>query len=69
MKVGDAQNDQACWERPEDRNTPRSVINRNNPGTEFAVALAAASMVFRRSYSASRIPMIKLSFALIKLSI
>uniref|UniRef100_A0A7C9A5Q8 Endoglucanase n=1 Tax=Opuntia streptacantha TaxID=393608 RepID=A0A7C9A5Q8_OPUST len=55
VQVGDAVKDHACWERPEDMDTPRSVfkIDKNSPGTEVAAetaaALAAASMVFRRS--------------------
>ncbi|KAL6494167.1 hypothetical protein OROGR_032078 [Orobanche gracilis] len=55
VQVGDAGKDHACWERPEDMDTPRSVfkIDRNTPGTEVAAetaaALAAASLVFRRS--------------------
>ncbi|KMT06018.1 hypothetical protein BVRB_7g163480 [Beta vulgaris subsp. vulgaris] len=55
VQVGDAKKDHACWERPEDMDTPRSVfkVDRNNPGSEVAAetaaALAAASMVFRRS--------------------
>ncbi|KAF7804877.1 endoglucanase 17 [Senna tora] len=61
--VGDANSDHACWERPEDMDTPRSVykIDKNNPGSEVAAetaaALAAASLVFefadkyRGSYS------------------
>ncbi|GAB4829939.1 hypothetical protein Ancab_019585 [Ancistrocladus abbreviatus] len=60
VQVGDATKDHACWERPEDMDTPRSVfkIDKSNPGTEVAAetaaALAAASLVFRkidRSYS------------------
>lgn len=55
FQVGDATKDHACWERPEDMDTPRSVfkIDKNAPGTEVAAetaaALAAASLVFRRS--------------------
>ncbi|KAI5680479.1 hypothetical protein M9H77_01706 [Catharanthus roseus] len=55
VQVGDANKDHACWERPEDMDTPRSVfkIDKNTPGTEVAAetaaALAAASLVFRRS--------------------
>ncbi|KAJ8623254.1 hypothetical protein MRB53_031783 [Persea americana] len=55
VQVGDANKDHACWERPEDMDTPRSVfkIDKNNPGSdvaaETAAALAAASLVFRRS--------------------
>lgn len=55
VQVGDANKDHKCWERPEDMDTPRSVykIDRSNPGSdvagETAAALAAASLVFRRS--------------------
>ncbi|XP_075491684.1 endoglucanase 17-like [Primulina tabacum] len=55
VQVGDAGKDHACWERPEDMDTPRSVfkIDKNTPGTEVAAetaaALAAASLVFRKS--------------------
>ncbi|MED6145278.1 hypothetical protein PIB30_023518 [Stylosanthes scabra] len=54
VQVGDAKKDHACWERPEDMDTPRSVfkIDANNPGSEVAAetaaAFAAASLVFRR---------------------
>ncbi|KAJ8899089.1 hypothetical protein K2173_010242 [Erythroxylum novogranatense] len=54
VQVGDANKDHACWERPEDMDTPRSVfkIDKNTPGSEVAAetaaALAAASLVFRR---------------------
>jgi len=53
--VGDATKDHACWEKPEDMDTPRSVfkIDKNNSGTEVAAetaaAFASASMVFRKS--------------------
>lgn len=52
--------DHACWERPEDMDTPRSVfkVDKKNPGSdiagEIAAALAAASIVFLKcdpSYS------------------
>ncbi|CAI0468348.1 unnamed protein product [Linum tenue] len=55
VQVGDAKKDHACWERPEDMDTPRSVykVDKNSPGSdvagETAAALAAASLVFRRS--------------------
>ncbi|KAL3626003.1 hypothetical protein CASFOL_029552 [Castilleja foliolosa] len=55
VQVGDAGKDHKCWERPEDMDTPRSVfkIDKNAPGTEVAAetaaALAAASLVFRKS--------------------
>lgn len=53
--MGDAKKDHSCWERPEDMDTPRSVfkIDANTPGSEVAAetaaALAAASLVFRRT--------------------
>ncbi|KAJ0778988.1 putative cellulase [Helianthus annuus] len=53
LQVGDGNKDHACWERPEDMDTPRTVteINTNSPGTEVAAesaaALAAASIVFK----------------------
>ncbi|XP_057963750.1 endoglucanase 17 [Malania oleifera] len=55
VQVGDANKDHSCWERPEDMDTPRTVlkIDRDSPGSdvaaETAAALAAASLVFRRS--------------------
>ena len=55
VQVGDANKDHSCWERPEDMDTPRSVfkIDPNTPGSdvagETAAALAAASLVFRRT--------------------
>ncbi|XP_016454485.1 endoglucanase 17-like [Nicotiana tabacum] len=55
VQVGEAGSDHACWERPEDMDTPRSVfkIDKNTPGTEVAAetaaALSAASLVFRKS--------------------
>ncbi|KAF0888088.1 hypothetical protein E2562_010797 [Oryza meyeriana var. granulata] len=55
VQVGDANRDHACWERPEDMDTPRTVykVDPSTPGTdvaaETAAALAAASLVFRKS--------------------
>ncbi|KAF3436477.1 hypothetical protein FNV43_RR23569 [Rhamnella rubrinervis] len=55
VQVGDANKDHSCWERPEDMDTPRTVIkiDKNTPGSdvaaETAAALASASLVFRRS--------------------
>ncbi|KAL8224821.1 hypothetical protein R6Q57_017378 [Mikania cordata] len=55
VQVGDANKDHACWERPEDMDTRRTVlkIDKNNPGSdvaaETAAALASASLVFRKS--------------------
>ncbi|KAK1295019.1 Endoglucanase 17 [Acorus calamus] len=55
VQVGDANKDHACWERPEDMDTPRTVykIDPSTPGSdvaaETAAALAAASLAFRRS--------------------
>ncbi|KAF8062818.1 hypothetical protein N665_1195s0005 [Sinapis alba] len=51
--VGDPKADHACWERPEDMDTPRTVysVSSSSPGSdvaaETAAALAASSMVFR----------------------
>ncbi|XP_010534895.1 PREDICTED: endoglucanase 3-like [Tarenaya hassleriana] len=53
--VGDPNADHRCWERPEDMDTPRSVysVSPSNPGSdvaaETAAALAASSMVFRKT--------------------
>lgn len=55
VQVGDAFRDHACWERPEDMDTPRTVykVDPSHPGSdvaaETAAALAAASIVFRSS--------------------
>ncbi|PUZ56978.1 hypothetical protein GQ55_5G391600 [Panicum hallii var. hallii] len=55
VQVGDATKDHACWERPEDMDTPRTVykVDPGTPGSdvaaETAAALAAASLVFRKS--------------------
>ncbi|XP_021757560.1 endoglucanase 20-like [Chenopodium quinoa] len=52
-QVGDGDADHACWERPEDMDTPRTLykITSSSPGTEAAAdasaALAAASIVFK----------------------
>lgn len=53
VQVGDPKQDHACWMRPENMKTARTVleINQNLPGTEIAAetaaALAASSIVFR----------------------
>ncbi|KAK3021309.1 hypothetical protein RJ639_046880 [Escallonia herrerae] len=53
VQVGDPVKDHQCWVRPENMNTPRTIleIDPSNPGTEIAAetaaALAAASIVFR----------------------
>ncbi|KAM3211479.1 hypothetical protein ACQJBY_064938 [Aegilops geniculata] len=55
VQVGEPGRDHACWERPEDMDTPRSVyrVDANKPGSdvagETAAALAASSIAFRRS--------------------
>ncbi|KAH9314038.1 hypothetical protein KI387_022665 [Taxus chinensis] len=55
VQVGDPNADHSCWERPEDMDTPRTVykITKDNPGSEVAAetaaALAAASIVFKKS--------------------
>ncbi|CAL5074452.1 unnamed protein product [Urochloa decumbens] len=54
-EVGDGDTDHYCWQRPEDMTTSRQAyrIDPDNPGSdlagETAAALAAASIVFRRS--------------------
>lgn len=52
-KVGDPEKDHQCWIRPENMNTPRSVlyIDPDKPGTEIAAetsaALASAAIALR----------------------
>ncbi|XP_030500655.2 endoglucanase 6 isoform X1 [Cannabis sativa] len=54
-EVGDGNSDHYCWQRPEDMTTDRRAykIDPSNPGSdlagETAAAMAAASIVFRRS--------------------
>uniref|UniRef100_A0A0D6R7H6 Endoglucanase n=1 Tax=Araucaria cunninghamii TaxID=56994 RepID=A0A0D6R7H6_ARACU len=54
-EVGDGNSDHYCWNSPEDMTTPRQAyrIDANHPGSdlagETAAAMAAASIVFRRS--------------------
>ncbi|XP_020266990.1 endoglucanase 11-like [Asparagus officinalis] len=54
-QVGDGSSDHYCWQRPEDMTTPRRAykIDAENPGSEVvaetAAALAAASILFRKS--------------------
>ncbi|KAK8537929.1 hypothetical protein V6N13_096274 [Hibiscus sabdariffa] len=54
-EVGDGNSDHYCWQRPEDMTTDRRAykIDPTNPGSdlagETAAAMAAASIVFRRS--------------------
>ncbi|GAU32614.1 hypothetical protein TSUD_71620 [Trifolium subterraneum] len=53
--VGDGNTDHKCWQRPEDMTTDRHAykVDPSNPGSdlagETAAAMAAASIVFRRS--------------------
>lgn len=53
--MGDGNSDHYCWQRPEDMTTSRYAyrIDESNPGSdlagETAAAMAAASIVFRRS--------------------
>ncbi|XP_077236359.1 glycosyl hydrolase 9A4 [Tasmannia lanceolata] len=61
VQVGDPVADHECWMRPENMQTPRTVlrIDENEPGTEIAAetaaAMAAASIVFRKvDYEHSR---------------
>ncbi|KDP30800.1 hypothetical protein JCGZ_13743 [Jatropha curcas] len=54
-EVGDGDTDHYCWQRPEDMTTSRHAykIDENNPGSdlagETAAAMAAASLVFRKT--------------------
>lgn len=54
-EVGDGNTDHYCWQRPEDMTTDRHAykIDPSNPGSdlagETAAAMAAASIIFRRS--------------------
>ncbi|KAM3243823.1 hypothetical protein ACQJBY_055636 [Aegilops geniculata] len=54
-QVGDGDTDHYCWQRPEDMTTSRQAykVDRDHPGSdvagETAAAMAAASMVFRKS--------------------
>lgn len=55
FQVGDGYTDHYCWQRPEDMTTSRQAykVDEKNPGSdvagETAAALAAASIVFRRT--------------------
>ncbi|KAJ1261438.1 hypothetical protein BS78_09G029500 [Paspalum vaginatum] len=62
VQVGDGDFDHACWQRPEDMDTPRTAysVDASRPGSdvaaETAAALAAAAVAFRRldpGYSAT----------------
>ncbi|KAM7490632.1 hypothetical protein LguiA_033553 [Lonicera macranthoides] len=75
VQVGDPVKDHECWIRPENMNTPRTVlkIDTSNPGTELAAetsaALAAASITFRSSdhtYSHSLLNKAKMLFEFAK---
>ncbi|VVB11943.1 unnamed protein product [Arabis nemorensis] len=52
-QVGDGNSDHRCWERPEDMDTPRTLlkISSSSPGSEAAgeaaAALASAALVFK----------------------
>ncbi|KAK4491746.1 hypothetical protein RD792_002521 [Penstemon davidsonii] len=54
-QVGDGDTDHLCWQRPEDMTTSRRAykVDEENPGSEVAAetaaAMAAASIVFRRT--------------------
>ncbi|KAL6314190.1 hypothetical protein AAG906_011937 [Vitis piasezkii] len=55
VQVGDGDTDHYCWQRPEDMTTSRQAykIDETNPGSEVAgetaAAMAAASIVFRKT--------------------
>ncbi|GAB2288291.1 hypothetical protein Dimus_022631 [Dionaea muscipula] len=46
-EVGEGDSDHACWERPEDMTTPRTVhkIEEENPGSDLAGETTAASII------------------------
>ncbi|KAL3699479.1 hypothetical protein R1sor_017501 [Riccia sorocarpa] len=58
VQVGSPGTDHTCWERPEDMDTPRSLlqVNASSPGSdvagETAAALAAASIALRTTDNA-----------------
>ncbi|XP_048607670.1 endoglucanase 16-like [Brassica napus] len=75
VQVGDPNADHKCWARPENMQTPRTVleISDKDPGTEIAAetaaALAASSIVFRHidhMYSRQLLNKAKLLFKLAK---
>lgn len=53
--MGDGDTDHYCWQRPEDMTTSRQAykVDESNPGSdlagETAAAMAAASIVFRKT--------------------
>lgn len=55
FQVGDGHTDHYCWQRPEDMTTSRQAykVDQNHPGSdvagETAAAMAAASIVFRKT--------------------
>lgn len=55
IQVGDGDTDHYCWQRPEDMTTSRRAykVDSKNPGSdiagETAAAMAAASIVFRKT--------------------
>ncbi|GAV80090.1 Glyco_hydro_9 domain-containing protein [Cephalotus follicularis] len=75
VQVGDPVQDHQCWMRPENMNTPRTVlqIDENEAGTEIAAetsaAMAASSIVFRpfdRVYARRLLNKAKLLFTFAK---
>lgn len=75
VQVGDPVLDHKCWVRPENMDTPRTVlkIDESTPGTEIAAetsaAMAASSIVFRRidrAYSRRCLNKAKLLFTFAK---
>ncbi|CAN1778563.1 Endoglucanase 6 [Linum perenne] len=69
-EVGDGTSDHFCWQRPEDMTTDRRAyrIDPSNPGSdlagETAAAMAAASIVFRRSNPAYSRKLLKHAYQL-----
>ncbi|KAK9273901.1 hypothetical protein L1049_018713 [Liquidambar formosana] len=75
VQVGDPVEDHHCWMRPENMQTPRTVlmIDENTPGTEIAAetaaAMAASSIIFRNldhAYSRRLLNKAKLLFEFAK---
>ncbi|KAE8683849.1 Endoglucanase 6 [Hibiscus syriacus] len=74
-EVGDGNSDHYCWQRPEDMITDRRAykIDPSNPGSdlsgETAAAMAAASIVFRRSDPAYSRELLRHAYQLFELLI
>ncbi|KAL8141472.1 hypothetical protein V2J09_014504 [Rumex salicifolius] len=71
-QVGEAHADHACWERPEDMDTPRTpfAVSRLFPGSEvsaeIAAALAASSILFKVTDHPYSVTLLKRAFTVFK---